>query len=228
MHSLLNQAALRIVRILPGSFDPLIPANLDRRPKVFGIGFHKTGTTTLGCALRMLGYRVQKGRAFNHPRKPTVPGPVTIEKVWDVVRPSLPLYGAFEDNPWPLLYRQLDEACPGAKFIFTYRDPQRWIRSASRYFGAKNNATLDLLYERSRFQIAGNEAITLARYERHNAEVLEYFRDRPQDLLVWNLEEQSEWGPLCRFLECPTPRFQFPHANSGSRTATPPAAEKAA
>lgn len=215
MHHLLNHAALRIVRVLPGSFDPFIPAHLDRRPKVFGIGFHKTGTTTLGQALRMLGYRVQKGCAFNHPGKPTVPEPVTLEKVWDVVRPMVPLYGAFEDNPWPLLFRQLDQAFPGSRFIFTHRDPQRWIRSAVRYFGAKNNATLDLLYERRGFQIAGNEDVAIARYVRHNAEVREHFDGRPDDLLVWDLETQSEWEPLCRFLGCTAPRQPFPHANAG-------------
>lgn len=215
MHSWLNHAALRVVRILPRSFDPVIPADLDRRPKVFGIGFHKTGTSTLGCALRMLGYRVQKGCAFNHPRKPQIPEPVTTDKVWDLVRPMLPLYGAFEDNPWPLLYRELDEACPGARFIFTYRDPKRWLRSASRYFANRNNATLDLLYGQRSFRIAGNEDVALARYLRHNEEVLDYFRDRPDDLLIWNLEEESDWSPLCRFLDCPTPDQPFPHANVG-------------
>ena len=229
MHELLNRTALTIARFLPGSFDPLIPAGLDRRPKVFGIGFHKTGTTTLGCALRQLGYRVQKGCAFNHPGKPTVLEPVTLDKLWNVVRPMVTLYGAFEDNPWPLLFRQIDDAFPGSRFIFTHRDPERWIRSASRYFGSKSNATLDLIYGQRGFRIAGNEAIALARYERHNAEVMDYFRDRRDDILVWNLASESDWGPLCRFLNCPVPGFPFPHANPGTRLrANPPAVASAA
>lgn len=215
MHALFHQAALEIVRVLPGTFDPLIPPNLDRRPKVFCIGFHKTGTTTLGCALRALGYRVQKGCAFNHPGKPSIPEPVTLERVWELVRPMVPLYGAFEDNPWPLFFRELDELCPGSKFIFTHREPQRWIGSASRYFGQKRQATLDLLYEQHGFQVAGNEAIALARYQRHNAEVLEYFAGRADDILIWNLEQQSDWGPLCCFLNSAAPRMAFPHANAG-------------
>jgi len=225
MNEWLNHAALQIVRILPGSFDPFIPPGLDRRPKVFGIGFHKTGTTTLGCALRMLGYRVQKGRAFNHPRKVAIPEPVNIDKLWDAVRPLLPLYGAFEDNPWPLLFRHVDQACPGAKFVFTHRAPQRWIRSASRYFAKRNNATLDLIYGSRNFRIAGSEAIAVARYEQHNTEIREYFRSRPQDILEWDLEAQPEWEPLCRFLGCPVPRCDFPHANSGKlRIISPDAA----
>lgn len=33
----------------------------------------------------------------------------------------------------------------------------------------------------------GNEAIYIRRFEAHNAEVLEYFRRRPNDLLVMRL-----------------------------------------
>lgn len=229
MNGWLNQAALQIVRILPGTFDPLIPPDLDSRPKVFGIGFHKTGTSTLGRALRTLGYRVQKGYAFNHPGKPSIAEPVTIERIWEAVRPLISLYGAFEDNPWPLLYRQLDAACPGAKFIFTHRDPDRWIKSASRYFSRRNNATLDLIYSRHNFRIADNEALALARYEQHNAEIREYFRDRPHDVLEWNLEAEPGWAPLCRFLRCPAPSRAFPHANAaGGRTRNTPRAQAAA
>ncbi|MFO1091860.1 MAG: sulfotransferase [Planctomycetaceae bacterium] len=228
MHDWINHAALGIVRVLSTSFDPFIPPNLDHRPKVFGIGFHKTGTSTLGRALRTLGYRVQKGRAFNHPRKPSIPEPVTLDKVWDLVRPMIPLYGAFEDNPWPLLFQHVDQAYPGSRFVFTYRDSDRWIRSALRYFGAKTNATHDLLYERPKFRIAGNEDIALARYERHNMEVLDYFHNRPGDILQWNLEADPRWEPLCEFLGCPVPERHFPHANHASGRKRVPADTAAA
>lgn len=223
MHAWLNHTLLNVVRVLPGSFDPLIPPGLDRRPKVFGIGFHKTGTSTLGRALRTLGYRVQKGRAFNHPGKPSIAEPVTVEKIWDAVRPLIPLYAAFEDNPWPLLFRHIDAACPGARFIFTYRDPDRWIGSATRYFSNRNNATLDLIYSRRNFRIADNPAVALARYQQHNAEIREYFRGRAQDVLEWNLEAEPGWEPLCRFLDCEEPTRSFPHANAaGGRSRKTP------
>ena len=214
MNEWLNHAALQVVRVLPGSFDPLIPPGLDRRPKVFGIGFHKTGTSTLGRALRTLGYRVQKGRAFNHPGKVFIPEPVTIGKIWDSVQALIPLYAAFEDNPWPLLYREIDAACPGSKFIFTFREPDRWLKSASRYFSNRNNATLDLIYGQRRFRIADNESLALARYEQHNAEIRDYFRNRPHDILEWNLEAEPSWEPLCRFLNSDVPAREFPHANA--------------
>jgi hypothetical protein len=220
---LLAQAGMHMLSILPSRFDPLLPVNLDRRPKVFGIGFQKSGTTSLGRALRTLGFRVQKGFGFNRPGKRVViPEPVTIEAVRDVALPMVPYYAAFEDNPWPLLFRDLDAAFPGSRFILTVRDPQRWIRSAVNYFGVKSNATLDLIYGRKGFCFAGNEAVALERFERHNAEVLDYFHARPNDLLAWDLTSNPGWDTLCRFLECPRPRRPFPHGkNSAARQRSP-------
>ncbi len=56
---------MRFLSYVPPWMDPILPPKLDRRPKVFGIGFHKTGTTSLGRALRALGYRVHKGFTIN-------------------------------------------------------------------------------------------------------------------------------------------------------------------
>lgn len=221
---LLARSGLRVLSLVPSRFDPLLPPNLDPRPKVFGIGFHKTGTTSLGRALRSMGYRIQKGFNFNRPGKRIViPAPVTLEKVRDVAFGMVPRYAAFEDNPWPLLFRELDAAFPGSKFILTTRDPQRWIRSASRYFGTKTNGMFELIYNRPSFCIAGNEDFARARFERHNREVLEHFAGRPDDLLVWNLEAEADWPLLCDFLHAPIPKSPFPHGKNSAAAQAPAA-----
>ena len=219
IRQILPRAGMRVLSVLPSRFDPILPENLDSRPKVFCIGFHKTGTTSFGRALRILNFRVRKGMNFNRPGKRIViPDPVTLEKVQNVAFPMIPRYAAFEDNPWPLMFRQLDESFPGSRFILTRRDPQRWIRSASNYFGTTTNPMFDLIYGRKGFCIAGNEVEAQARYERHNAEVLEHFRGRDKDLLVWDLAAEPGWETLCGFLDCPVPRQPFPHAkNSAAR-----------
>ena len=62
----------------------------------------------------------------------------------------------------------------------------------------------------------GNEAVYVERYERHNREVLDYFRDRPGDLLVIDLPGDAGWEKLCAFLGHPVPDEPFPHANKAS------------
>jgi hypothetical protein len=49
--------------------------------------------------------------------------------------------------------------------------------------------------------------VMLERYRRHNREVLEFFSGRPSDLLVLDMDLQPEtlWASLCRFLAKPVP-----------------------
>jgi len=43
-------------------------------------------------------------------------------------------------------------------------------------------------------------------YRRHHESVVEYFNDRPRDLLVLNIIEGEGWDKLCRFLKSPSLR----------------------
>ena len=62
----------------------------------------------------------------------------------------------------------------------------------------------------------GNEDTYIKRYERHNREVLEYFSDRPGDLLVMDIPADAGWEKLCAFLGHDVPDKPFPHANKAS------------
>ena len=60
----------------------------------------------------------------------------------------------------------------------------------------------------------GHEEVYVERYERHQREVIEYFRDRPADLLMLDLTRGEGWGKLCPFLGLSIPGAPFPHANA--------------
>ena len=92
--------------------------------KVFGIGFHKTGTSSLAKALERLGYTVCGAR--RDLVEPAVSN--DLDKLFKVIDQ----YDACQDNPWPILFRELDEHYPGSKFILIERDPDKWLRSAIR------------------------------------------------------------------------------------------------
>jgi hypothetical protein len=174
------------------------------RHKVFGIGFHKTGTTSLGLALEQLGYRVCGKQGVRRSR--------IAEEAQDLAWARLDDYDAFQDNPWPLLYRQLDEHCPGSRFILTIRPSDSWLNSVCRHFGEKSTPMRQWIYGVG--SPLGNEAAYLRRYEAHNATVQEYFADRPDDLLVFRTGEGHGWPELCRFLGHEAPPGPFPHGNS--------------
>ena len=48
-------------------------------------------------------------------------------------------------------------------------------------------------------------------YDAHHKNVFDYFKDRPNDLLVMNVCNGDGWDLLCKFLSRPTPDIPFPH-----------------
>jgi hypothetical protein len=184
-----------------------------KTPKVFCIGFQKTGTTSMAAALELLGYRVTSifGRDMD------------LEDLRrDYVRMGLEIAAevdAVQDMPWPLMYRDLDRAFPGARFILTWRETDRWLASICSHF-ARNPAVLQALTygPEAAFPI-GHEARYREVYDAHNVDVRSYFRDRPGDLLEMNLSQGDGWAPLCEFLGAPIPDVPFPASNTArSRT----------
>lgn len=180
--------------------------------RIFCIGMHRTGTTSIHEALKILGFD-----SFHW-------GTGEAPLIWDEMNalgrsPTLERWYALSDLPIPLLYKNLDKAYPGSKFILTVRDEISWAKSVERLWDAKYNPTRWMwsvypFSHRIHTELYGQKdfdaEVFLARYRRHNAEVQEYFKDRPQDLLVMH---QPSWGPLCAFLDRPVPAVHYPRAN---------------
>lgn len=173
-------------------------------PKVIGIGFHKTATTSLKLALESLGYRVTGPNGTDNPR--------IAEVARDMAFKLLQEYDAAQDNPWPLLFRDVDSWYPGSKFVLTVRATDRWIRSTVGYFGDESTPMREWIYGAGCPK--GNEYAYIERYETHNQEVLNYFKDRPADLLVMDITKGDGWEALCPFLGVPVRSEPFPRANA--------------
>lgn len=182
------------------------------RTKVFGIGYPKTGTTTLGYALRKLGYKHQ---SYNmelaaQVRQGDYKGAIALTRS----------YESFDDWPWFLMYQALDQTYPNAKFVLTRRrDSQHYVDSLHRHRVRQG------VYEKgfeapSWWEDVFGYAPTFwdadkfkSEYDAHNKSVTEHFKDRPDKLLVVSWEEGSGWRELCQFLGRRTPQEPFPHLN---------------
>lgn len=173
--------------------------------KIFGIGLNKTGTTTLDKCGELLGYRVKgcdKGllqdfRDGNFQR----------------FDPVISRYDLFQDWPWPLMYRYLDETYPGSKFILTTRiSDSAWLdslKSHSMRTGLDHCRLLAYGYEYPQ----ENETSHIDQYNSHNANVREYFSNRADDFLELCWERGDGWSELCSFLNKEIPNIPLPHAN---------------
>ena len=181
---------------------------MSKKHKVFCIGFQKTGTTSMEAALGELGYKVAsifgKELPLDELRRSYVARGLEIAEEYDAV----------QDMPWPLLYRELDQAFPGSKFILTWRDTDKWLNSVCGHLGTNGGVLQQLSYGEDARCPVGNEDLYRTVYETHNVDVRAYFRNRPDDFLEMKVADGDGWEPLCRFLNEPVPAVPFPFVNS--------------
>ena len=179
------------------------------RAKVFCLGFQKTGTTSLQYALSLLGYRVA-GILDANPHE-------TSEELHAEALGLLQQFVAFADNPWPLYFREFDAMFPGAKFILTARDPDKWYSSVCKHFGESGSKMRGWVYGAA--TPVGNRQAYVGRLVSHQEAVRAYFEDRPDDLLEFDVSAGHGWAELCGFLDRPMPYRDFPKLNTAAMRA---------
>jgi len=202
------------------------------RQKVFCIGRNKTGTTSLKKAFEDLGYPVG-----SQIRAERLAHRFYFKKDFRPIVKYCKSAQVFQDIPfsWPETYQHLDKAFPSSKFILTVRDdPEQWYSSITR-FHAKNfgldgrtptaDDLLNAAYVSKGFmyntlKIHGtsdddpyNKEVMTAHYERYNQEVVEYFKDRPGDLLIINIAEPGSYQRFIDFIGAKSPCDDFPWEN---------------
>lgn len=161
--------------------------------KVVGIGLNKTGTKTLGYYLKQWGFRHKTYdlEAFHSYRAGR----------FDELLASMQAYDSFEDWPWPLMFREIDEHFPDARFVLTVRrSPEVWYRSLCN-MAVRIGPLKD--FEQSIYGYAmpqGHRDEHIRFYEAHNRAVEEHFRDRPEKLFKLCWENGDDGAQLAQFL----------------------------
>lgn len=173
----------------------VVLAKEDYTSKVFCIGFNKTGTTSLGKSLELLGYR---NSSFNK----KVWREYYARKQYGKIVKYTAKFDSFDDLPWlkedmiPLM----DESFPNSKFIYLHREEESWKKSLKNW----------------RLKVFGDEPDVekeWGNYLAHQKFVMDYFKDRPEDLLVLNIRDEKGFKKLADFLGKETDREAFPHFN---------------
>ena len=180
------------------------------KSKVFVIGFHKTGTSSMGKALQALGYRVcgslKEGIELEKEK-------LLSKKTFDECTYGLlNKYDAFQDTPWFLFYKVLYDLYPEAKFILTKRDEDKWIKSVQTHFGKSSFKYHDYIYGSS--DSFKDEIEYRNVYKKHNKDCEVFFSAKQKKILVIDLEKDiNKWDLLCDYLDISSPNLKFPYAN---------------
>jgi hypothetical protein len=176
--------------------------------KVIGAGLNKTGTKTLRYYLMRLGFRHRSYElpAFRQYRAGR------IAELLD----SMESFDSFEDWPWPLMYREIDERYPDAQFVLTMRrSPEVWYRSLCQ-MAVRMGPLRD--YEKHIYGYAmpqGRKQQHMDFYNRHNQQVIDYFADRPGKLLQLCWDDGGDARQLASFLGLTDVDVAPRHVNPG-------------
>ena len=150
--------------------------------KIFGIGFYKTGTTTLYDALRMLGYHTSTATSSAATRAPTT----ARRSSGRSMRATTACRRSTCSTRSPTTRTstsggEIYALFPDAKYILTVRDEERWIDSCVKFFRHRRMRPMRVWMFGPHANPARDEASRQAwldAYRAHNAAVRDFFATR--------------------------------------------------
>lgn len=206
--------------------------------KIFCVGFGKTGTTSLETALKQFGYKMG-----NQPVAEMFAQDWYNNNSGRIIS-FCETANAFQDIPFgmPNLYKELDKYFPNSKFILTIRDnAEVWYNSLVKFHAkkySKDGVSIpnEVELKNAKYRYKGY-ALDIKRYvfnypkvtlydkkeycriyKEHNDDVMKYFKNRPNDLLVLNVAEKNSYQKLAEFLNIQVKsEDKFPWKNKTSQ-----------
>lgn len=174
--------------------------------KTFGIGLARTGTASLNRAFQALGFT-----SLHFPRS------------YDEILK----YDCLTDTSVTVGYKFLDFMFPGSAFVLTTRPVEPWLDSIRALFEYLDEVGIADRYHRLHYALYGTTVFDEQRlrsaYQSHLDDVLDYFAERPRQLLVLDVMSGDPYVELCDFLGVDHPGTTFPHLNdrAAMETGTP-------
>lgn len=164
------------------------------QPRIFQIGFNKCGTLTLADFFwsnniksvhydnGIIAVRIHDNYVHSQPLlyglDPNVIGFFDMEMIFT----NPPIFISQQ------LFKKLDQQYPGSKFILNTRDKEAWLKSRSLHMVDPQTNYLEYLANKN--NVSNEEMLSQwsREWDEHHKAVLMYFKDRPDDLLVYNIE----------------------------------------
>ncbi len=170
--------------------------------KIFIIGLPRTATTSVCAALLELGFKTAH----------TAYTKDTFEQAQVIA-----------DTPIFCDYPQLDKAYSDAKFIYLERDINDWLPSIKQLlkrmyinlqrsdggFNPHLKRCYNEIFSPLTEENISNTTFLSACYQSHREKVIQYFSDRPNDLLMINVSSSNSYEKMLSFLQVTRPYGEY-------------------
>jgi len=164
--------------------------------KVFCTGFYKTGTTSFGSAMKLLGYHhtsFRKDLLDSYSKN-------NYENLYQFVNK----FDSFDDVPFndKTVIQLLDKKYPNCKFVHLHRDPKEWKNSFIQWTGKITNNQIDV-------------EDWFTKFKDHQSFIDSYFKIAdPNKFIALDISDEEGFKKLADFLNKDHKgRFKFPHEN---------------
>jgi len=178
--------------------------------KIFIIGLPRTATTSVCAAMLELGFS-------------TAHTAYTKQAMRDAQ--------VIADTPIFCDYQALDIAYPNAKFIYLSRELSSWLPSIRQLLermyvnlqrtDGGSNPTLRRCYNEIFYPLTldniANDQFLIDCYQRHQQGIVNYFADRPQDLLTIDVSHGNSFKQLLSFVGATSSQDTFERMNIGGK-----------
>lgn len=177
--------------------------------KYICVGNSKTATSSLQHAFHILGYA-----CIGYSHKYFHNAIINDKSILD----HLNNFSFVKDWPWKHFYKDIDKKYK-CKFILTLRNEDDWAKSFSNHIRKEvpcelKNKLRKIVYGFDPKDYLDNHRFLIEKiYHKNNQDVFDYFKNRPDDLLVTNIFNGDAWEDLCKFTNKEIPDAQFPHDN---------------
>ena len=178
-----------------------------KKHKVFCVGMFKTGTTSLGKAFEILGYKTLHGPWWmTGEENKLIDSFNERPDIWNnyekQIKNCVEKFDAFQDFPWMFVYKELYKWYPDAKFVYTVRNIDDIVKSEIGMWNRCGDEVDEVIKQKF-----------IKRYQNHEKEIREFFKNKENFLELSIIDQQEGWDKLCKFLELPVPSTTFPHLN---------------
>ena len=189
-----------VIIIKPNSIQYDLGVLSSNKKKLFCIGLGRTATSSLSVALLNLGYEVWHCPVLNDS---------------DNLRNYVNKFDALTELPFCCDYnfKDLYNMYPDAQFILTTRDEDKWLNSTIKY-KRMMNIIIDKFPGYGMFTKNFKKFdFSIDSFRNYNKDVLDFFKDKQDQLLVMDIPDGDGYEKLCKFLnvECKGHLGQFPN-----------------
>lgn len=213
------------------------------KAKIIGIGFNKTGTSSLGRVLADMGFGPVCGpvelrnffqykykhisyqdqrmlakyryNAYQYPHRNFLR---ELDSSVPAIYTLSKYFRSFQDRPWNTrsVYSMLSLKYPKAKFILTRRNTEDWWNSVSRWLDHKSKFDDEIMSQYLKhLQVSEfSRQQFVAQYEEYNNSAIDFFKKDPARMLILDLDDNHKLTKLSHFLKPKNQIHEYPCENS--------------